>query len=229
MTHKSNSARKAALAGGMLAAVLALGACQSYGNLDRQPSHRMNPAQVAETVERLELYARPDGLVLSARDEAAVTGFMREYAASGSGPLFINRPSTQGRGVAETDRALSAAMRRAGLAPNAVQSGQYMARPGVPAPVVVSYRVLRTVPQDCSSMPNITDTRLNGPMPHFGCFASANLAAMVSDPQQLLEPYASDPPNAQRRQVIYDAYIQGQATGAAKPPGQDVSSQNTGG
>ena len=212
-----------------LASLGGLSACQSYANSGAVPVHRLNPVQVSETVERLELYARPDGLVLSARDEAAVANFMRDYAASGSGALHINRPSTGGGGVAQTDQMLNAAMRQAGLAPSAVQYGQFPARPGLPAPVVVSYRTLRTVPQNCNRLPDLTDTRFNSPASSFGCFASANLSAMVSDPYQLLEPRTPDTPNAQRRQVIYDAYIKGEATAAAKPPGQAQSSQNAGG
>lgn len=221
---------KSSLLGAVAIASLGgLSACQSYASQSAVPSHRLNPVQVSETVERLELYARPDGLVLSARDQAAVANFMREYAASGSGALHINRPSTGGPGVAQTDQMLNSAMRQAGLAPNAVQYGQFPARPGLPAPVVVSYKTLRTVPQDCANMPDLTRTRMNGPTSNFGCFASANLAAMVSDPYQLLEPRTPDAPNAQRRQVIYDAYINGTATAAVQPAGQTQSSQSTGG
>ena len=224
------STLKSSLLGAVaLASLGGLSACQSYADSNAMPAHRMNPVQVSETVERLELYARPDGLVLSARDEAAVANFMREFAANGSGALHINRPSTGGHGVAQTDQMLNAAMRQAGLAPSAVQYGQFPARPGLPAPVVVSYRTLRTVPQNCNHMPNLTDTRHNTPVSSFGCFASANLAAMVSDPYQLLEPRTPDTPNAQRRQVIYDAYINGEGTAAQLPPRQNQSSQNTGG
>jgi len=51
---------------------------------------------------------------------------------------------------------------------------------------------------------------------------SANLAAMITDPRQLLEPYAAGRPNAQRRQVIYDKYIQGEPTAAQVNPDQKV-------
>ena len=46
---------------------------------------------------------------------------------------------------------------------------------------------------------------------------------MVTDPRQLLEPYAPGTPNAQRRQVIYDRYIEGQPTAAEVNPRQDIS------
>jgi len=57
----------------------------------------------------------------------------------------------------------------------------------------------------------------------FGCFQSANLAAMVTDPRQLLEPYAAGTPNPQRRQVIYDKYINGETTAAEVNERQSLS------
>lgn len=72
-------------------------------------------------------------------------------------------------------------------------------------------------------MDNLTSTYNNQPHKTFGCFHSANLAAMITDPRQLLEPYAPGTPNAQRRQVIYDRYIEGQPTAAEVNPRQDIS------
>lgn len=210
------------------AASALLSACAfTAGPTDLQPSYRLQSTTVAETVERLELYSRPDGLVLSARDEQAVAQFMRTYAASGTGPIFINRPTGHdgARGVGDTDAMLRRVMASVGLNPGMSQSGEYYPRPGDPAPVVVSYKTLRTVPQDCSSVPDLSYTAHNSVAPNFGCFASANLAAMISDPRQLIEPLPQGIPNAQRRQVIYDLYIQGEPTAAQVPERQERSSQ----
>lgn len=211
-------------------ASLTLGACRHH-DAPMQATQRMNPIKVAESVERLELYSRPTGMELSARDEYAVVQFLSEYSRSGSGPIYINRPSGHqgGIGVAQTDRILRGLMARAGLNPAAAQSGEYMTPPGAPAPVVVSYRTLKTIVPDCSHLSDMSLTANNAVTPGFGCFASANLAAMVSDPRQLIDPQSIDTPNAQRRQVVYDKYINGEATGASRPADQQISSQNVGG
>ncbi|WP_298916104.1 CpaD family pilus assembly lipoprotein [uncultured Algimonas sp.] len=213
----------------LAASVLATGCLQ--GGRQSEPTHRLNPSKVAESVERLELYARPNGLELSARDERAVAGFLQAYAAQGSGPLYINRPARalSGMGVAQTDALLDRLMRGSGLRTGSVQSGTYHTRPGDPAPVILSYRTLRAVPQDCARLGDLSVTHTNGVSPEFGCFASANLAAMIADPRQLIEPYATQAPNAQRRQVVYDRYIQGVSTASERPAGQQQSSQQTGG
>ena len=212
------------------AAMLTLSACLQGGH-QLQPTHRMNPVKVAETVERVELYARPNGLELSQRDEHAVAAFLSAYAAEGSGPLYINRPDAamQTAGVSQTNALIDRLMSHSGVNPMTAQSGTYYTRPGDPSPVILSYRRLKTVPQNCAYQGDLTLTHTNGVTPEFGCSASANLAAMISDPRQLLEPYASQAPNAQRRQVVYDRYIQGVSTASERPEGQQQSSQQAGG
>ena len=147
---------------------------------------------------------------VSARDKLAVAQFLDGYAKSGEGALHINRPSNalSGLGTQQAEALVRGLVAQSGLNPNTVQTGQYAAQTGVPAPVVVSYRTLRAIPDDCREYGNILDTYSNQPRSNFGCWHSANLAAMITDPRQLLEPYALGQPNAQRRQVIYDQYIQ---------------------
>ena len=104
-----------------------------------------------------------------------------------------------------------------------MQTGQYQTAYGSPAPVVVSYRTLKTVPQDCRQIGDITDTYTNQPSDNFGCFHTANLAAMIGDPRQLLEPYDMTIPDSQRRQTVYDKYIQGDNTASTQPDRQQVA------
>lgn len=192
------------------------------------PTHLRNSIDVAESIERLELYTRPNGLQLSARDKLAVAQFLDGYAKSGDGALYINRPSTSasGLGTQQAESVIRGLMVQSGMNPNAVQTGQYASRPGAPAPVVVSYRTLRAIPADCRELGSLTQTYSNQPHSNFGCFQSANLAAMITDPRQLLEPYATGQPDAQRRQVVYDKYIQGEVTAAQISPEQDVGTNN---
>jgi len=188
------------------------------------PTAMRNSINVAESIERLELYTRPNGMELSARDKLAVAQFLDGYARSGDGALYINRPASamSGLGTKQAESVIRGLMAQSGMNPGAVQTGQYSSKPGAPAPVIVSYRTLRAIPQDCRELGNLVNTYSNQPHGGFGCFQSANLAAMVSDPRQLLEPYASGQPNAQRRQVIYDKYIQGDPTAAQVNPDQRV-------
>ena len=210
-----------------LTALLGLSACAAPTKT-YMPSHLQNAIQVAESIERLELYTRPNGMELSARDKLAVAQFLDGYGRSGDGPLYVNRPSNalNGLGTQQAEAVVRGLMAQNGLNPMAVQTGQYASAPGDPAPVIVSYRTLRAIPQDCREMDSITNTYSNQPHSMFGCFQAANLAAMVTDPRQLLEPYTAGQPNAQRRQVVYDKYISGEPTAAQINPDQRVGEQN---
>jgi len=210
-----------------LTAVIGLSACAAPSQTFA-PTHLRNTVNVAESIERLELYTRPNGMELSARDKLAVAQFLDGYARSGDGALYINRPSSalSGLGTQQAEAVVRGLMAQGGLNPNTIQTGQYTSKPGAPAPVIVSYRTLRTIPQDCAELGNLANTYSNQPHGSFGCFQSANLAAMISDPRQLLEPYASGLPNAQRRQAIYDRYIEGQPTASQVNPDQRVGASN---
>lgn len=208
---------------GSLTAVT-LAAC-STPSASTGPSVFNNKIQVAESIERLELYTRPNGLELSARDQAAVNQFLQSYRQSGNGPLYLNIPSNaaSGLGVQQAHDVIRQNLRSLGLGSAAMQTGQYQASHGSPAPVVVSYRTLKTIPADCRQLGDTMDTYANQPYDSFGCFHSANLAAMIGDPRQLLEPYELTIPDSQRRQTVYDNYIEGQPTATPQPDRQQVT------
>jgi len=206
-----------------LVSVFLLAACATPAP-SYEPAAVRNAVQVAESIERLELYTRPNGLELSARDTLAVSQFLDGYAYSGDGPLFINLPANalSGLGTQQAEAKIRQLMAQSGISSAALQTGQYASAPGQPAPVIVSYRTLKAIPQNCDNGMNLLSTHSNQPHANFGCFQSANLAAMISDPRQLLEPYAAGTPNAQRRQVVYDKYIEGTPTSSEINPRQEI-------
>lgn len=189
------------------------------------PVSNWSNIQIAESIERLELYARPDGMVLSARDETAVAQFLQAYGRHGDGPLYVNVPNQPAHsgGVNQTHNIIKNLMTSVGLGGAPVQTGRYQAMRGTPAPIIVSYRRLKTLPHNCSEMQSLSDTYNNQPHSGFGCSYHANLAAMIGDPRQLLEPYAQTPPDMKRRMEVYDKYIAGENPASQQPDRQEVS------
>ena len=207
-------------------ALLGLSACTTYMP-SYPPTTERAPIQISESIERLELYSRQDGLSLSARDRDAVIGFLQSYGQHGDGPLYINSPNhgASHAGIAQTNRIIRQDLAGLGLSHASVQSGQYQTAPGAPAPVVVSYRRLKAIPQDCRIMGSLSLTSTNQPSDSFGCSQNSNLAAMVNDPRQFLEPYAMTEPNSARRMTVYDKYIKGENPASEQPARQQVSSE----
>ena len=211
-------------------AAILLGGCTMH-QPSYQPTVLRNKITVAETVERMELYTGQAGLHLSARDEDAVGDFLAQYAASGEGPLYINVPSNSqtSQGVAQATSIVQSYLGRLGISGAPVQSGQYPAVPGAPAPVIVSYRRLTTAPINCSQGASLTHASNNQPYGNFGCAQTANLAALIDNPRQLLAPYAFDNASAVRRMTVMDNYILGEPTATPRPDGQEVSAAESGG
>ena len=187
-----------------------------------------NKIQIAESIERLELYTRPTGLELSARDQVAVNQFLQSYARRGEGPVYVNVPSAtaQGLGSQQALAVIRQSLGQVGLSSAAVQTGQYQTAYGAPAPVVVSYRTLKSVIPDCRQSGDLMNTYANQSYSQFGCSHTANLAAMIQDPRQLIQPYELTAPDSQRRQTIYDKYIEGENPASVQPDRQDVAAQD---
>lgn len=208
----------------MSALALTLTACAVPQSMPR-PSINNNQISISESIERLELYSRPNGMSLSSRDQSAVAEFIAAYNRFGDGPLYVNVPGAQSGtvGTQQSAQLVRQTMAQMGMGVGAIQTGQYQSNPAAPAPVVVSYRRLKVVPQDCRGLENLMDTHANRPMASFGCAYHANLGAMIQDPRQLLDPYDMDIPNAERRRTVYDKYIAGEPTATTKPADQERS------
>lgn len=219
---KRTSKLKMLLGSGVI--LLSFGACATPEK-SGPPLYLKNPIQVTESVERLELYSRPDGMSLSARDQDAVGEFLNQYARFGDGPLYMNTPNRMTPGVSQTQNLVQSMMGQMGLRGAAMQQGQYRSAQNAPAPVVLSYRRLKAVPRDCSISEHLTGTYANQTYADFGCSQSANLAAMIEDPRQLIHPYGLAPSDMRRRMTVYDKYIKGENPASALPARQQVSSE----
>ncbi len=204
-------------------ALIAVSAC-SVPMKSYPPMHNNYPIQIAESVERLELYARPDGLSLSARDEAAVYDFIRNYSQFGDGPIYMNVPSNPNlkMGISQTQGLIAESLSSVGLSTAQMKTGQYQSAQAM-APVIISYHRLKALPQDCSNLGNLAYAYNNQGYEGFGCAYNANLAAMIQDPRQLLEPHPMAPPEVKRRTAIYDKYLNGENPASEQPNRQEIS------
>ncbi len=208
------------------AAAAILPACSTYQDA-RAPYDEHHKVRVAETIERMEIYIRPEGMNLSARDRAALGNFINGFAQNSRGSgLYLNVPSNMAGSpsLGQTQGEIQNMMMGAGLSGVSFQSGQYQAAPGAPAPIVLSYRRLAVMPIDCAVNSDLARTYNNQAYPNFGCAGQSNFAVMVNDPTQILDGYGSTPANTERRVNGVNAYVQGESPASAIPTGQQVSS-----
>jgi pilus assembly protein CpaD len=86
--------------------------------------------------------------------------------------------------------------------------------PGEP-PVTLSFLNLSAVSPDCTTLgwpDNLGSSSRNTVWKSFGCSAQNNLAAMVANPRDLVEPRPMDDVDTTRRLKVIETYRKGQAT-----------------
>lgn len=154
----------------------------------------------------------PSGL--SSVDRARVRAFADAYLASGHGPMTITTPSGSAADLSAQDAASDARaeLDASGVDAARIQSASY--RSGEEKrEMILSYTRFVATPSACGDWSGdmMRDFR-NLTAKNYGCATQNNLAAMVADPHDLVEPAALSPsdPNARRRML--DAYRRGEKT-----------------
>jgi pilus assembly protein CpaD len=216
-----------------LALVLALSAAacatQAPESLLENPSiptiadtHKID---VAQSGERLEIDIVSASV--TAEDEASIARFGRLYRDMGHGPLIVSTPA--GAGDA-TNAALVAQAARLELAETGVDyasiaGSTYDASGKATAPVVLSFTRYTAEAPTCEPVwkYDLADNGNAAPPANFGCFLSANLAAMIGDPADLVDPREMTPRDGARRAAVMEKYRAGQPTGADRSSDERVA------
>jgi pilus assembly protein CpaD len=188
------------------------------------PNER-HPIQVEQSEAKLDLDVY-GGRGLSGAQMAELRSYLRTYVKNGD-RLMVRAPSG-GNDDAGSMRAFEdvrAALRRAGIDSESVLLETYYVRPGQPAPLRLSYLQYVAKAPDCPDWSeNISRDPQNMPYPNFGCATQRNLAVAVADPRDLMGPRAETPRSSERRDAMWDRYVQGKETTISK---RDPSEHST--
>jgi pilus assembly protein CpaD len=203
--------------GAALAAVVLAGAAACSPLSSSAPELSITPTeqysiQVEEAPDQVAFTAHPDGLSLT--QKAALTAFAGRWRQTpGAGDIVVETPA--GPEAARAGGEILAALHAMGVPPARVRTSGYEGVPG--APVVTWFNRLEAKGPDCSGgWDNLTSTGSNGPSSHFGCAVTANLAAQIADPRDLLNPADTQPPDAARREAVLAKYRAGEVTSTAR-------------
>lgn len=156
---------------------------------------------------------RDNGLTWAQQD--MLSAIATEYKVRGHGPLVISYP----QGGTNEDAAIGAIaeartfLYAQGLDWRQIAGGAYDARQQGNAAVIFSFTRYRAVAPDCDQgWENMQASFDNQPPERFGCALATNLAAMISDPRDLIAPRTMDAPDTGRRQTVQGLYRAGQST-----------------
>lgn len=220
------------IAGVLMAAAIALGGCKHTdeeivtGSVPYDYRQR-HPIVVQEASRATEIFVGQGRGGLTAAQRADIMGLAQAWLREGTGGIIIDMPTGTPNARTATDslHEIQAIFNAAGIPPRGITVRNY--RPTDPrlfATIRVSYPRIAADAGPCGVWPNDIGPSIknkeyfeNRQYENFGCATQRNLAAMVDNPSDLVQPRAETPPLASRRNVMFDKYRKGEATTSQYP------------
>lgn len=170
-------------------------------------------AQVVPQADEVRLAIHAQGI--SGPQADALAGLVHAWRSHDGGPIRLQAPvggadSAAAYRMGESVRAFLVSQ---GVPHTEIQVAGYDAAGSPAAPMVVGYeRYVAQVPRCGESWENLTSTAKNSTPANFGCAVTANFAAQLANPADLVRPRDMDPADAARRAVVLDNYRRGEPT-----------------
>jgi len=178
-----------------------------------------HPIVVSEAAKTTELFVGSERGGLTSVQRSDVAGVAQEWLRSGTGAIVIETPvrSSNARAAAQTVSEAKALLVTAGVPARAVLVRNYQpAGPRQFATVRVRYPKIVADAGPCGLWPEdlgpsvLDKTHFeNREYSNFGCASQRNLAAMVDNPSDLVQPRAETPSNSARRTAAFAKYRSG--------------------
>lgn len=150
------------------------------------------------------------GAALSPIDRARLRAFADSYMRNGHGALTLTSPGGADSGQSADIRA---ALSEFGVPGDSVAAAAYRTGEGSTTDLILSYTHYVATPSACGVWEGARERDFrNMRSPNFGCSAQNNLAAMIGDPRDLVEPAAMTDPDATIRVRGVKLFREGKAT-----------------
>lgn len=225
----SRAAASAALIG---LAAATLGACTHTKQEDVTASiptdYRLrHPIVVQEADRTVEVFVGNRRGGLTAPQRADVAAFAQAWLQEGTGGIVIDLPtaSPNAYAAAQTLREIQSIFSALGVPSHGVKVIEY--RPVSPqqlATIRLKYPKMTADAGPCGVWPEDLGPTFKNPIyltnrPYWnlGCAYQRNMAAMVANPSDLVQPRPETPPLRSRRTFMLDKYRQGQPTATQNP------------
>ena len=211
---------KRALASAVLvfAAGIAVSGCASMSSDINAPITPLSryALQVEPGLDRIALAVHDQGL--SSNQHTALRDLAARYGASGAGHVRIESPAGDDPVAVEQAYAVRTFLQAVGVPGDRIQMAAYAA-PDPRAPVLAGFETLRASVPDCASEPrNMSGRVSNQSSGGFGCAITANMAAQIADPRDILAARPMTPADSGRAAVVFDNYRRGQVSSTPQEP-----------
>ncbi len=190
--------------------VLAVSGCASVsGTIDAPMTPLSRYSLQAEPgLDRIALAVHEQGL--SSNQRTALRDLAARYGASGAGQVRIESPSGDDPAAVSQAYAMRAFLQASGVPEDRIQMAAYNA-PDPRAPVLAGFETIRAQVPDCSAEARNMAARFsNQSSAGFGCAITANMAAQITDPRDILGARPMTPADSGRAAVVFNNYRRGQ-------------------
>src|ERR1700675_1616627 len=230
-------------AGALVGLAVALGACThteeavtvaGYPN-DYRQRHPIAIQEADRSVVIFVGHARGD---LSAAQRADVIGLARIWASEGTGAIVADVPvdTQNARAAASSFREIHALLTASGVPSRAISLHRYHPDdPRTLATIRLSYPKIAAVAGPCGLWPedlgpSIKDRGYfeNKQYYNFGCAHQRNIAAMIDNPSDLVQPRSETPAYTTRRTAAFEKYRKGLPTTTVYPDADKAKLSDTG-
>ena len=243
-TKSADARRVLCMAGALIGLSVALSACKTTSNeLVMQAAvpddvRQRHPIAVQEADQSIVVFVGRGRGGLSAAQRADVMYLGQTWMREGTGVISIDVPvnTPNARAAEDSLREIKATLAAAGVPPRATNVRQY--RPEDPrhmAAIRLNYPKISATAGPCGLWPEDLGPSIdnkgyfsNKSYYNFGCSNQRNLAAMIDNPSDLVQPRPESAAYAPRRGMMFDKYRKGMPTSTPSPDADKAKLSDTG-
>jgi pilus assembly protein CpaD len=235
--------RSLRLLGALVALSTTLGGCIYSGNevvtASIPDDYRLrHPIAIEEANHSIEIFVGQGRGGLTATQRTDVVGLARTWVREGTGAITADVPvdTPNARAAASSFREARSLLEASGVPARGIVLRQYhpddvRAFP----PIRLSYPKIAAVAGPCGVWPEDLGPSIYDPSysqnreyHNFGCAYQRNMAAMIDNPSDLVQPRAETPPYTMRRSEGFEHYRKGETTTTAYPESEKAKLSDAG-
>jgi len=231
------------IAGALVGLAVVLGACTHTDDVATTASvpddYRLrHPIAIQETERAVVIFVGHARGGLSASQRADVMGLAQIWLQEGTGAIIADMPvgTPNAHAAADSLHEIQALLSAAGVPPRGIVVRNYHpADPRQMATIRLNYPKISAVAGPCGLWPedlgpSIKDKSYleNKPYYNFGCAYQRNMAAMIDNPSDLVQPRPETPAYTMRRTEGFEKYRKGASSATTYPEADKAKLSDTG-
>jgi pilus assembly protein CpaD len=193
-----------------------------------------HPITISEADHSMEVFIGSNRGALTPMQRAEVLEFAQTWRREATGGVVVDVPVGTGnaRAAADVVPAIHSILAASGVPPQAIVVRSYHPPERAFATIHITYPKIVAQAGPCGLWPQDIGPSLNRayfenqPYWNTGCAGQRNLAAMVDNPADLVQPRGETPAYTPRRTTVVDKYSQGKP-GATEYPATDLAKIST--